>query len=273
MLRLVVNGDDLGLHPAIDAGIFRARRDGILTSTTVLATGRTAREAIAAANAVSIGVGVHLSLTTMLPPAAPAERVPSVAPKGKFRRSWPDVVIAMARRELKLSEVEEELYAQVARARELGAKVDHLDGHQHLHALPGVAEIVRTLAREQNLPIRKPLQPPRRRWMKKPGALVKASLLGALSLVTLRGLKGLDGIGTFEAGMLDEARLLELLRELKDGDHELGCHPGEWPGTVEEDPAWTFGWEQEVAALTSARVRELIAERGVKLCTYAELFA
>ena len=32
MRTLVVNADDLGLHPAIDAGILRAHREGIVTS-------------------------------------------------------------------------------------------------------------------------------------------------------------------------------------------------------------------------------------------------
>ncbi|MFL5318639.1 MAG: carbohydrate deacetylase [Myxococcaceae bacterium] len=268
-LELVINADDLGLHPAIDRGILRCKRDGVLTSTTVLVTGRTAPEAIRAANDAGLGIGVHLCLSTSLRPASSAS---SIAPGGRFRRSWTEVVIAFARRQVRLTDVEEELRAQVALARKLGAKVDHLDGHQHLHALPGVAGIVRRIAREEKLPIRAPIQRPRTAWVRAPGAAVKASILSALSLATLRDVPQLDGNGTFEAGMLDEARLVELIRSLPDGRHEIGCHPGEFPGSVEEDPAWQFGWEREVAALTSTRVREALAQRGARLCTYGELF-
>lgn len=272
MLRLVINADDLGLHPAIDEGIFRSRRDGVLTSTTVLATGRSAKEAIARAGELELGIGVHLCLTTSLSPASAVDRVRSVAPAGKFRASWPQVAAALVRRELRLSEVEEELNAQIDRAIGFGARVDHLDGHQHLHALPGVAEIVRRIARERGLPLRKPVSRPHRHWIAAPGAMVKASVLGALSLWTLRGTKGLDGNGTFEAGRLDEKTLLGVLASVGDGDHEIGCHPGAAPGVVDEDPRWQYGWEDEVRALTSPRVREWIERHGVKLTTYGALF-
>ena len=43
--RLVVNADDLGLHPALDAGILRAHREGVVTSATLLATGTHAPDA------------------------------------------------------------------------------------------------------------------------------------------------------------------------------------------------------------------------------------
>ena len=33
--RLIVNADDLGLHPSLDAGILRAHREGIVTSATL----------------------------------------------------------------------------------------------------------------------------------------------------------------------------------------------------------------------------------------------
>lgn len=273
VLRLVINADDLGLHPAIDEGILRARREGVLTSTTVLATGRTAEDAIPAAQEAGLGVGVHLCLTTRLPPAADPSRVPTVAPGGRFRQSWPHVAVALVRRELSLSEVEEELNAQIDRAIAFGANVDHLDGHQHLHALPGLGDIVRKISRERSLPLRKPISRPHRHWVRAPGPMLKATLLGALSLWTLRGTRCLDGNGTFEAGRLDEKTLLGLLGSLPDGDHEIGCHPGTSPGVVDEDPNWQFGWEEEVRALTSPRVRELLDRRGVKLANYGEVFA
>src|SRR6266852_1595874 len=84
VIRLVVNADDLGLHPQIDQGILRAHREGIVTSATVLATGSNARAAIAAARSQGLALGVHLCLTTRLPPAAPVDEVRSLAPDGRF---------------------------------------------------------------------------------------------------------------------------------------------------------------------------------------------
>jgi predicted glycoside hydrolase/deacetylase ChbG (UPF0249 family) len=58
--RLVVNADDLGLHPRIDEGILEARRRGILTSASVLVSGRNAAAAVRAAQAAGVRIGVHL---------------------------------------------------------------------------------------------------------------------------------------------------------------------------------------------------------------------
>ena len=37
MRRLIVNADDFGLTPGVSRGILRAHREGLVTSTTVLA--------------------------------------------------------------------------------------------------------------------------------------------------------------------------------------------------------------------------------------------
>ena len=56
---------------------------------------------------------------------------------------------------------------------------------------------------------------------------------------------------------------------LAEGDFELGCHPGEGLPYVPEDPVWRYGWQDELDALTSPRVRARLQERGVTLTTYA----
>lgn len=264
--RLVVNADDLGLHPRIDEGILEARRRGILTSATVLSTGRSAKEAIRAAQAAGVRVGVHLCLVTGLPPALPAAQVPSLAPGGRFRPSWAALVKAWALGRVRLPEVRAELKAQLDQARALGAEVDHLDAHQHVHALPGLSGVVRQLADEERLPLRWPLERPRPRSL-------KAALLAALALAARRPSRALELVGLSDSGALGESALLCALDALPEGDFELICHPGRDPGSVPEDPTWRYGWELELAALTSAAVRRKLEARGVELTTYGRLFA
>jgi predicted glycoside hydrolase/deacetylase ChbG (UPF0249 family) len=269
---LVVNADDLGLHPRLDEGIFRARREGILTSATVLVTGRTAAGAIATAQGLGLGVGVHLCLATGLPPAAPPSQVPNLAPQGRFRPSWAALARALALGRVPLAEVKAELRAQLHRAKALGARVDHLDAHQHLHLLPGVAALVDALACEQGLPLRWPTETPSWRWVGAPGPATKSLLLGALARNTSRlRARRVPAVGVFESGALTEARALRLLRTLGEGPHELVSHPGLAPGAVEEDPSWRYGWEMELATLTSPRVRDAVAQGGFTLCRYADL--
>ncbi|RKH21102.1 ChbG/HpnK family deacetylase [Corallococcus sp. CA041A] len=272
--RLIVNADDLGLHPSLDAGILKAHREGIVTSATLLAMGPSAAEAVGLAKAQGLAVGVHLALSTRLPCAAPAEAVRTVAPGGRLRGSWAEFAKAWVTGRVRREELERELSAQLARARELGAKVDHLDGHQHLHLLPGVRSVVEGIAAREGLPLRWPDALPRASWLRAPGPAVKTTVLAVLARTAPRarpGVRRVSAGGVFEAGRLDESALLSVLDSLPAGDFELGCHPGEGAPHVPEDPAWTYGWEAELAALTSPRVKAKLVERGITLANYGEL--
>ncbi len=274
--RLIVNADDLGLHPSLDGGILRAHREGIVTSATVLAMGPSAPEAVSRARAQGLALGVHLALSTRLPCAAPAAEVPTVAPGGRLRSSWAAFTAAWLSGRVRRSEVERELAAQLARARALGARVDHLDAHQHLHLLPGILPLVEGLARREGLALRWPDRLPRAAWLRAPGPGVKALLLTVLARTAGRRASGprrVSAGGIFEAGRLDEPTLLALLDTLPAGDFELGCHPGEGAPYVPEDPAWAYGWQAELEALTSPRVKARLGERGIALISYSHLQA
>ncbi len=272
--RLVVNADDLGLHPELDAGILRAHREGIVTSATVLVMGPHAAEAVRQARAQGLALGVHLALSSRLPPAAPAAQVPTVAPGGRLRGGWADFARDWLTGRVRGEELERELAAQLARARALGAEVDHLDAHQHLHLLPGVRPRVEALARREGLPLRWPDRLPRPSWLRGPGPAVKTALLTLLARAAPGpgpGVRRVSAGGVFEAGRLTEPALLSLLESLPPGDFELGCHPGEGHPRVPEDPGWTYGWQEELDALTSARVRARLTSLGVELTTYGAL--
>ncbi|GHG62456.1 ChbG/HpnK family deacetylase [Comamonas sp. JC664] len=274
LTRLVVNADDLGLHASLDAGILRAHRDGIVTSATLLATGPTAAAAAARAREAGLAVGLHLALSTRLPSAAPAHEVPTVAPGGRMRGSWADFARAWLTGQVRRDELARELSAQLERARALGVAVDHLDGHQHLHLLPGVRPLVEAIAARERLPLRWPDALPRPGWLRTPGPALKATVLTVLARTAPRagaGVRRVSAGGVFEAGRLDEAALLAVVNALPPGDFELGCHPGEGAPHVPEDPVWTYGWQAELEALTSARVKARLHERGVQLHSYGTL--
>jgi predicted glycoside hydrolase/deacetylase ChbG (UPF0249 family) len=272
--RLVINADDLGLHTRIDEGIFAGHTDGVLTSATVLATGPTAPEAIRRATKNRLSLGLHLCLTTHLTPAAPAREVRWLAPGGRFRRDWGELSAAWLSRLVPAEEIVTEFHAQVRRARELGADIDHLDTHQHLHLLPGMTSIVEVLAAELGVPVRWPSERPNAHWLVHPRSAVKSALLGTLSRVKQpRGIKRVKALGIFESGRLNERRLLRLIEQLGEGDHEIVTHPGLDPGAVPQDPTWRYDWEDELAAVLSPRVRDAIAQQGIELVTYRQLTA
>lgn len=61
--KLIVNADDFGLHPAINAGIIKGCRDGFITSTSLMCSGAAFDDAVLQAKATpALGVGIHLTL-------------------------------------------------------------------------------------------------------------------------------------------------------------------------------------------------------------------
>ena len=272
MIRLVVNADDLGLNAQIDEGILLANREGLVTSASLLATGAVAAKAVRAANTQGLALGVHLCLTSHLEPAAERGQVRWLAPGGRFRKDWAELTGAWVGGLIPSSEVALEFRAQLARARALGARVDHLDAHQHLHLLPGLTGLVLSLAREEGLPVRWPTEHPKLSWLRRPGAAAKSALLAALSRApTASGVRKVRAVGIYESGTLDLVKLVSLLESLGPGDHELACHPGLAPGVVAEDPTWRYGWDEELAALCSDRARAAVEHLGIKLTTYGGL--
>ncbi len=272
MIQLVVNADDLGLHPRIDEGILRAHAEGVVTSATVLATGPNASDAIARARAQKLALGVHLCVTTHLPPAAAANEVRWLAPGGRFRKDWREFAAAWVGQLIPAEEVLHELRAQVAKVRALGADVDHLDSHQHLHLMPGMRRLVEGLAVELSLPLRWPKEWPGLKWLADPRAAAKTAVLTALARARRNpAARRIRSHGLFESGALTERRLLGLLKGLGPGQHEIACHPGLSPGRIPEDPTWRYQWEIEFAAVTSPRVKKLISDRKISLCTFKQL--
>src|SRR5262245_28641730 len=141
--RLVVNADDLGLTVAVNDGIFDAHDHGILTSASLFANAPATVDAIARVDSrPSLGIGVHLTLVDGTP-TLPLERVPTlIAHDGRFHSSWKPFIVACLVGRVALDEVERELTAQIARIRDEGLSLTHLDAHKHVHAFPPIFEIV-----------------------------------------------------------------------------------------------------------------------------------
>lgn len=146
--RLAVCADDFGQGPAVDRGILSlADRQRLTAVSCVVTPGRwvTAARALRGAD---VATGLHLNLTDG-EPLSPA-----------LRRHWPQfprlgALIAMAILGRLPVAVADEVRAQLARFAEVrGAPPDFLDGHQHVHALPGVRPLVLAAARQWQRPVR-----------------------------------------------------------------------------------------------------------------------
>ena len=87
-----------------------------------------------------LGVGVHLNLSADgKPVAASPERVRSLLDEnGDFSGGPKALLFRLTAKSLETKEVEAEWNAQIEKVRAAGIHPIHLDGHKHVHMLPGL---------------------------------------------------------------------------------------------------------------------------------------
>jgi hopanoid biosynthesis associated protein HpnK len=278
--QLVVNGDDFGLTPGVNAGILDAHRHGILTSASLFANAPETEGAITIARRTpTLGIGCHLALVDGVP-VLPPWQVPTLAPGGRFRPTWRSFIGAAVTRRIDFAEIERELDAQIDRLRSAGVALTHLDAHKHVHAYPPVFEIVAKLARRAGIPrVRVPCERSPvasfARHAASSGARRQAMENLALAPWASRDRRilarsGLDAppvfLGRALTGYFTRAGLVALIRRLPAGISELMMHPGYADEALDRVPTRLRRQrDNEVAILTHPEVRDAVARAHVIL--------
>lgn len=290
MKKVIVNADDFGLTEGVNRAIIEGHRNGIITSTTLMANGTAFDSAVAASLAApNLGVGVHLNLTQGRP-VRPASRVPSlVNSEGCFCPSPGIVAWRILTRKITAKDVENEFRSQIEKIASAGIRITHLDSHKHVHLLPPILRVVLKLAREYGIGcVRCPLEPassamgPFQSGRKGRPRMAKQYLLGrVLSALAARqvpkaaraGVCQPDHFyGLSQTGFLDAAILEQILRLLPDGTSEIMCHPGHVDTMLLETRTRLRAQrETELEALTRIGVRQLVTALGIELISYGGL--
>jgi predicted glycoside hydrolase/deacetylase ChbG (UPF0249 family) len=274
--KLIVNADDFGLSAAINAGIVRSHVDGIVTSTSIVASGEAFGEAVQQSRMYpSLGVGVHLTLVEENSVCAP-DQIPTLAPTGVLPRTYGKLLKGIAEGSIHTADIERELQAQIDKCLAAGIKITHLDSHQHTHTLPLLFPRVIKLAKQYGVHcIRLPRCWPQLRFVAGERFLAKCVLCvfahSDALLFSSSDYKTTDHFaGLFESGRLTTAALSDILEDLKMGATELCCHP------ACDDPSPRYAnWNQrrqiELASLTNPLIRKILQDAGVQLISYAQL--
>jgi len=290
MKQLIVNADDFGLTKRVNEGIADAHRHGIVTSTTLMANGAAFEAATALSRQMPhLGIGAHLNLSEGVP-VAPALRIPSLLnARGRLYLTPGRLWKGMATRRVSLADVETELRAQIAKIHRAGILPTHLDGHKHVHIVPGVADIVVRLAREFSIPsVRCPLEQPPGLFHMLEGrrtshsSILKQYLVGrGVSALARRFRQKLAELGLAcptqfyglsQTGFLDALGILEVLRQLPEGTSELMCHPGYADAELARTGTRLLAEREiEAFALRSRFIRRFLAGSGIRLVNYQAL--
>jgi chitin disaccharide deacetylase len=288
MKRLIVNADDFGYTRGVNAGIVRAYKTGIVTSTTIMANGDAFEDACDLARAnPGLGVGCHLAIVGGHPVAPSSEIRSLVDVHGALPATLTQLTFKLARRSVPIDELVREFRSQLERVARTGIELTHLDTHKHSHTHPLVMKALALVASQFGIRcVRNPFEgifAPAGLGSLSKWAYVKQSALSAAitpgaiqfkRLVREQGLKTPDKFfGVKLTGMLDSTAIRSMMKSLGEGTAELMCHPGVYDGDLERARTrLKRERERELEALCDPSVRLVAEEHGIELINYRELF-
>jgi predicted glycoside hydrolase/deacetylase ChbG (UPF0249 family) len=260
MRKLIVNADDFGFTRDVNEGIVACHKDGILTATTLMATGRAFHHAVELSKSIpSLDVGCHLVLVQ--DPGLP----PTI---------WA-LLQAVRRKDINLLG---ELRRQIEITLKAGIRPTHMDTHKHTHLIPEVRCAVLRVSQEYGIPwVRKPAD-----FARDPSAPWQTQAIAHAMHMAQRGfdhqLKAANGRRTdhftgFQlTGRMTDATLAATLSTLPEGVTELMCHPGFLSAELQNA---TTRLKQsrlkEQQTLCSPVIRTLLSEQDVQLTNYRDL--
>lgn len=281
MKKVIINADDFGLHPSVNAAVMEAYRNGCLRSTSFMSVGAAAEEAAELARQErELGTGLHLTLVAERP-VSPVDRVRSLVDEnGLFWSDYRVFISRWLRGLIRVEEVALECEAQICRMEQLGLKISHLDSHQHLHVLPGIIDICLAVMRSHGI-----------RCMRRPaeGLFFRGSVpFSSFRFLSRGGLSLLAGwaghraaaqyvvmpnhfYGMIAGGQMNGKRLRKILVNLPEGTSEVMLHPGTDRQALGKKYNWGYGWEPELQAMTDDETLKLMKFLKINTISYREL--
>lgn len=280
MKQLIITSDDFGLSPGVNAAVEMAWRDGILTCASIMPGGAAFDEAVAIARRnPGLQVGLHLTLvqgSSVLPP----KEIPGLVDgAGNFR----DNPVAAGMRYFfdkgLYKQLLREIEAQIRRVKDAGIPVTHIDGHLNIHLHPTVFSILTELMPRYGIAS---FRLSRERLFHNlafdreriAGKALERLIFGALSSHARSGLERMgmrlacEVKGVLNSGRMSETYILNILDGLGEGLTEIYFHPGILPDGEITRRMPDYRHEDELAALTSLRVRRKLTALAIELTNY-----
>lgn len=294
-MRLVLHADDFGMSRAVNAGIVCGFRDGLLTSTSLLANGPAAEEALSAWSDIEaqrhegrlpslaarcrlgdpggpFDLGVHLNLTEGRPLSHrfyPPELLDS---QGRFpgvRRLFARLLLHGNRFNQLLRK---ELQLQVEFLLDHRLRPTHLNGHEYIETIPTVGPLVLEVAARYHVPVcRVAVETGLWQSLTNGGlpiadralGLVKRYFAGRFARRVRRsGMRTIEGfVGTNHAGHVRAPLLARVLTQAARRcvrTLEVALHPGN-ENADNQGPATADGWRDPLSALRPEETELLIS--------------
>jgi len=266
--RVIFSADDFGLSEAVNEGVERAYRDGVLRQCSLMVAGEAATDAVRRARSMpGLRLGLHLVVIEGRS-VLPASVVPDlVDASGWFSSDQLRLGLRYHFRPRVRRQLRAEIAAQFAAFAATGLDLHHADAHKHMHLHPTVGRLlIEEGARYGLNRVRVPFEPVAvmARCGVVPGLGARAMAAGTSVLrrqITQAGMTATDQVfGLAWSGAVTEARLLALAEHLPPGETEIYTHPAAGRDALLDRLMPDYQHEAELAALLSPAVRDAYKE-------------
>jgi predicted glycoside hydrolase/deacetylase ChbG (UPF0249 family) len=275
--RLILCADDYAIAPGVSRGILRLIEAGRLTATNCLTVSRFWPEHARwlKPHADKADVGIHLALTML----RPLSTMPRTCPEGRFP-DIRDLTIAAWLGRLDAGEIAAELARQLdAFEAEFGRPPAFVDGHQHIHQLPMIRDVVLDLWQRRlsnsGAWLRltdEPLSAIFARGVERTKSGIISYLgRGFARQARAQGLPTNDsfaGVHDF-SGRVPYGHMFERFLVCAGERHLVMCHPGYVDDELRAVDDVTTAREEELAFFESAGFPEMVARHGLTLARFA----
>lgn len=253
MIQLIIRADDVGYSEAVNYGIEKTVKEGLVRSVGVMPNMPAAAHGLRLLEGTGVCLGQHTNLCIGKPCADPA-KVPSLLDEnGNFRSSKDYRAAWKEGREFTvLDEVILEIEAQYRRFQELtGQQPHYFEGHAILskHLFQGLAVV----AQRHNLPLQT-------MDFRTGTATFRGKPLCTLPMESMH--PDYDPLQTLQKGLSAAPDDLPCL---------FVCHPGYLDDFILHNSSLTVNRTKEVAMLCDPAVKEWLHTQGVKLITYDDV--
>ena len=268
--RVIFTADDFGLSEAVNEGIERAHREGVLSHASLMVGAPAAADAVERAKRMpGLNVGLHLVVIEG-PATLPRRMIPDLVDAfGQFPSDQLRLGIRYFFNPRIRIQLRAEIRAQFAAFAETGLKLSHADAHKHMHMHPTVASLMIEAGQKYGLPrLRVPSEPGHvlRLCGEKPGFGAWAMQQWARVLrakARAAGIETNDSVfGLAWTGAVTEEKLLRLAPHLPVGLNEIYFHPAAGRDATIDQLMPDYLHEAELAALVSPRVRAAFLSGG-----------
>jgi predicted glycoside hydrolase/deacetylase ChbG (UPF0249 family) len=263
---LNIHADDFGMAHSVDRAIEKALENGWVDSASLMVPCPWYPEVLAwAKQHPNADLGIHLVLNSEWPgyrwgPISPRDQVASLLdPQGYFYND-PSLF-----GQVKLSQIDTELHAQIDKAQSDGITITHLDSHMiALLTTRHLLSIYEALSQAYGLPI--PLTA-NGDYQIPAGATLPPDGLVLTDVVTMDpGIPARDWVHWYET----------TLAKLKPGIYQLIVHlaydDAEMRGATQGHPDWGAAWRQrDFNMVQSQQFRQFLKQQGFILVTWRQL--